>query len=225
MSARFHCILALAASFLIAGCHGRIDEAWPETGERRFAGHTTQADGERRATGHWTFWYPDGDTKQAQGWYDRAPLPGVEGGLKVGVGTRVPTEHRIKKWSFWDPTGTILCEGTYAEGLRTELWACWLEDGELCCTGSFEAGRPEGFHATWADGERVDEHYYVDGQLHGPRVVRDSAGQVTWQGEYERGKLVSSEPVGEAPALHVLEVCARAAEDGLRTTPADHRAP
>lgn len=210
----------LASALVVGGCHGRFEEAWPDTGGRRFSGLLETREGERVAIGHWTFWYPDGVTKQAQGWFDGGALPDLEAD---GPGrTLVPTAGRTKKWSFWDEDGLILSEGYYTDGARDDLWACWTADGELCCTGPFEAGRPEGFHVTWAGGQRIDEHYYVDGVLHGPRVVRDASGQPVWEGEYRAGQLVAGSDSAPEPPLHRLEACANAAEGGEHPASSDH---
>ena len=203
---------------LLSGCNLRFEQEWPVGGERWLTGRQRTIDGEARAIGHWTFWYPDGTTKQAQGFFDHGPLP-QPGGNAVG-GTRIPRENRTKKWMMWDPEGRLLSQGIFKDGLRDDLWACFAEDGMLCCTGNFELDRPTGFHVTWVDGARRDEHHYVDGLLDGPRVVRDARGAVVWQGTYTAGAVVSAEPAGAPePALHRLELCAEAAEDGLRVAP------
>jgi len=222
LRAALRCGLPLLA-LLAWGCGNRVlDERWPETGLRRVVGRVETVRGERRATRLWTFWYPDGATKQAQGWFEGGRLPDLDAPVPMGS-TQVPVEGRTKRWFFWDSAGTILAEGMFLDGLRDDLWACWKGDGELCCTGFFERGRPTGFHVTWAGGQRRDEHYYADGVLDGTRVVRDGSGAVVWRGEYRRGELVSAEPAGvPAPALHLLERCAAAAEEGRRAAPEDH---
>jgi hypothetical protein len=174
-----------------------------------------RAGGERRASGFWTFWYDDGETRQAQGWFEDGDLPELT--PTPSGGTRLPREGRTKLWSLWDANQTLLAEGKYAGSLRDDLWACWKEDGELCCSGPFKDGLPDGFHVTWRDGRRRDEHRYAAGRLHGPRIVRDAAGEPVWTGEYENGELLRSEPAGvPAPPLHLLEACAEAAEEGRR---------
>lgn len=210
-----HSLLVLVGMLLVAGCgeaHARED--WPDTGQRRFVGRTHSRGGERTAFGFWTFWYPGGE-RQAQGWFDGGGLPDLT--LTATGGTRLPREGRTKRWSFWDPQHTLLAEGKYRDSRRDDLWACWREDGELCCTGSFANGLPDGFHVTWRDGQRRDEHTYSGGLLQGERIVRSASGNPIWTGEYEGGVLVQSKPAGvPEPPLHLLETCAEAAEEGQR---------
>jgi hypothetical protein len=215
--------LALPLLLLLApGCNLRFQDSWPE-GERRLTGRTQDVDGEPRAIGHWTFWYQDGVTKQAQGFFDGGRYPDLEP-TEFG-GTRIPVEGRSKRWSFWNREGRLLCDGVYKRGLRDDLWICYREDGQPCCTGSFVEGRPDGFHVTWHDGRRRDEHDYLDGELAGTRVVRDEEGRPVWSGEYEQGRLVSSEPADvEPPPLHLLAVCAEAAEQARYSSPEEHLA-
>jgi hypothetical protein len=213
MPALLRLLVLLALS--LAGCSSRVGAQWPETGQRRFQGSVERVGGERRAVGRWTFWYPDGEARQAQGWYERGAVPDLA--LTDAGGTRVPREGRTRMWSFWDPQQRLLAEGKFKGGLRHDLWACWREDGELCCSGSFVEGRPEGCHVTWRAGRKRDEHVYVAGRLHGTRTVRDADGRVVWTGEYEDGELRSAvPPSAPEPALHLLERCAEAAEEGLR---------
>jgi hypothetical protein len=210
-----HTLLAALGMLLVSGCDAHFTEGWPDTGERRFAGRAQTIGGERRAFGFWTFWYPGGEVRQAQGWFDGGAFPDLT--LTAAGGTRVPREGRTKLWSFWDEQQTLLAEGKYAHSRRDDLWACWREDGELCCTGYFADGLPEGFHVTWRDGVRRDEHSYAGGLLHGQRVVRDASGNAIWTGEYASGGLVHSKPAGAPePPLHLLETCAEAAEEGQR---------
>lgn len=210
-----HTLLALISMLLVAGCDAHFTESWPDSGARRFAGRARGTGGEGRAFGFWTFWYPDGETRQAQGWFDAGALP--DGTPTASGGTHVPREGRTKLWSFWDEDHRLLAEGKYADSRRDDLWACWREDGELCCTGYFANGLPDGFHVTWRAGVRRDEHSYVGGLLHGRRVVRDPSGNAIWTGEYDGGELVRCMPAGTPePPLHLLETCAEAAEEGLR---------
>jgi hypothetical protein len=204
----------LVVCLLAAGCSSRVGVEWPETGERRFLGRVERVGGERRSSGFWTFWYPDG-VRQAQGWFERGGYPDLS--PTDAGGTRVPREGRTRMWSFWDPRQTLLAEGRFEGGLRHDLWACWREDGELCCSGFFAEGRPEGFHVTWKEGRKRDEHSYAAGKLHGSRTVRDAMGRAVWSGEYEDGELRhATPPSAPEPPLHLLERCAEAAEQGLR---------
>lgn len=85
----------------------------------------------------------------------------------------------------WTDNGSLICEGQYLNGLRSETWTHYYSDGKKLSEGSYLESEESGKWFSWYNNgitESVGE--YLEGKKHGKWVYRYSNSKVSSRGYY-----------------------------------------
>jgi antitoxin component YwqK of YwqJK toxin-antitoxin module len=98
----------------------------------------------------------------------------------------------------WDTTGNKVDKGLLLNGKHNGLWISWYPNGVKESESFFENGYEEGKFIAWHDNGAISVvGYYRHGKNHGTWIYKNKGGKIIKKLEWDNGKLISEEPLGE----------------------------
>jgi antitoxin component YwqK of YwqJK toxin-antitoxin module len=128
------------------------------------------------------------------------------GNFKVSEGKTINKKREGKYLTYHYMQTEVMTEEFYKNDLLHGLRKVFYKSGEIAEECMYENGKRHGFYKKYAEnGKIMEESYYQNGQYQGKAIFRDALGNITSEGNYDKGKSVGIWKIYENGKLKTTE--------------------